>query len=119
MKLTLPWWLPVGQAPEISSQDLKTWLAEGRPVQIVDARTALEYASGTIRRAHHAPLVGMPDSLERVPLDPQHPVVVLCLSGHRSLPGTRWLRRRGYRAFSLQGGLLAWRSAGNSLVKPG
>ncbi len=42
-------------------------------------------------------------------------MVVLCLSGHRSLPGTRWLRARGYEAYSLQGGILAWKKAGYEL----
>lgn len=118
MKINLPWWLPIGSAPEISPKELMNWISDGRPVQIVDARTAPEYTSGTISRAQHAPLSGMPVSLERVHLDPQHPVIVLCLSGHRSLPGTRWLRRHGYQAFSLQGGILNWRSAGYVLEKP-
>jgi rhodanese-related sulfurtransferase len=55
----------------------------------------------------------MPDSMARQNLDREIPVVVLCLSGHRSLPGTRWLRARGYEAYSLRGGLMAWRKAGS------
>ena len=60
----------------------------------------------------------MPGSLEGVRLDPARPVVVLCLSGHRSRPGTRWLRARGYQAYSLQGGVMAWKAAGFSTHKP-
>jgi rhodanese-related sulfurtransferase len=41
--------------------------------------------------------------------------VVLCLSGHRSLPGTRWLRARGFEAYSLEGGLMAWKKTGFEL----
>lgn len=116
--MEFPWWLPFGRAPRISPVELHTWLEEGRPLQVVDARTGAEYIMGTIGQARHAPLVGMPGSLAELPLDPAQPVVVLCLSGHRSLPGTRWLRRRGYQAFSLEGGVLAWRSAGYPLAKP-
>jgi rhodanese-related sulfurtransferase len=116
--MKLPWWLPVGKAAEITPEELKRWLDEGRPLQIADARTAPEFGMGTLPGARHAPLVGMPDSLAGLDLDRGRPVVMLCLSGHRSLPGTRWLRRRGYEAYSLKGGLLAWQRAGFGLEKP-
>jgi len=109
------WRLPTGSAPKISAQDLKQWLDEGRSLQIVDARTGLEYQQGTIGGARHAPLVEMPLSMQRLDLQPQVPVVVLCLSGHRSLPGTRWLRARGFEAYSLEGGLMAWKKTGFEL----
>jgi rhodanese-related sulfurtransferase len=112
------WWLPIGKVPEISPQEFYQWLNEGRPVQVVDARTAMEYQQGTIGGAAHAPLTEMPSSLSRLPLDPAIPVVMLCLSGHRSIPGTRWLRARGYQAYSLQGGVMAWRAAGFTTQKP-
>ena len=105
LRLPRLWWLPTGKAPEVSPVDLKRWLDEGRPLQIADARTTVEYRQGTIADARHAPLVEMPGSMQRLELQPGVPVVVLCLSGHRSLPGTRWLRARGYEAYSLQGGI--------------
>lgn len=116
--MKLPWWLPFGHVPEISPQELQQWLAEGRPLQLVDARTALEYRSGTLRAARHAPVTEVPSALERLGLDRKRPVVVLCLSGHRSLPGTRWLRAHGYEAYSLKGGLIAWKKAGYTLNLP-
>jgi rhodanese-related sulfurtransferase len=107
-----------GKVPQIPPQEFNRWLQEGRPVQVVDARTNLEYQQGTISNAQHAPVSEMPGSLERVPLDATVPVVVLCLSGHRSRPGTLWLRARGYEAYSLQGGVIAWRAAGFSTERP-
>jgi rhodanese-related sulfurtransferase len=117
-KFSLPDWIPLGQVPEVDPQDLHDWLSKGRPVQLVDARTGLEYQQGTIGEARHAPLTEMPGSMERLPLDPARPVVMLCLSGHRSRPGTRWLRARGFQAYSLKGGVMAWRRAGFSLNRP-
>jgi rhodanese-related sulfurtransferase len=111
MLKTFPW-LPFGKVPEISPQEFHTWLNDGHNVQVVDARTALEYQQGTIGKAVHAPLTEMPKSMERLTLDASRPVVMLCLSGHRSRPGTRWLRARGYEAYSLQGGVMAWKAAG-------
>ena len=111
------WWLPIGKAPAISPQQLQQWLEEYPGLQLLDARTTLEYQQGTLSGAIHAPLTEMPGSLERLTLDPAQPVIMLCLSGHRSLPGTRWLRARGYQAYRLKGGLLAWKAAGFSLMK--
>ena len=88
------WWLPLGKVPEVDPAGLKRWLEESRPLQIIDARTGLEYQSGTIAGASHAPVTGLPGSIDRLDLDPEKPVVLLCLSGHRSLPGTRLLRAR-------------------------
>lgn len=112
------WWLPLGKEPEVSPETFYAWLLDGRDVQVVDARTAMEYGQGTIGEAQHAPLTEMPVSIERLHLDPHRPVVVLCLSGHRSLPGVRWLRARGYEAYSLKGGVMAWKRAGYQVDAP-
>jgi rhodanese-related sulfurtransferase len=118
MKLAVPWWLPLGKAPEISPQELKHWLDEGRDFQLVDSRTGLEYKGGTIGSARHAPVTELPYSIDRLHLDQNRPVVVLCLSGHRSLPSARLLGSRGYKAYSLKGGIAAWRIAGYHLNPP-
>jgi rhodanese-related sulfurtransferase len=102
----------VGKVPEISPQELQGWLSNDRQVQVVDARTEAEFREGTIGEAYHAPVTGMPGVMENVPLNPGKPVVVLCLSGHRSRPGVRWLRAHGFEAYSLKGGVMAWRRAG-------
>lgn len=118
MREPVLWWLPFGPVPEIHPQELRRWLDERRPVQLVDARTTVEYRQGTIGAAQHAPVTGMPASIEAVKLDPDTPVVLLCLSGHRSRPGVRWLRAQGVQAYSLKGGILAWRRAGFPLNEP-
>lgn len=118
MNLPFLWWLPLGKVPEIRPEILRQWLEDGHRLQIVDARTTLEYEQGTIGDARHAPLTKMPGSMEQLNLNGDGPVVVLCLSGHRSRPGTRWLRARGVEAYSLQGGITAWKKAGFLLQSP-
>jgi rhodanese-related sulfurtransferase len=119
MKMPYFWWLPVGKVPEISPQELERWLADGRPMQLADARTRMEFEQGSIGGARHAPVTEMPASIERLNLESSLPVVILCLSGHRSRPGTRWLRARGIQAYSLQKGVSTWVKAGLPLNKPG
>jgi rhodanese-related sulfurtransferase len=114
----LKWWLPIGKAPEISADQLSEWLSIGKPLQLFDARTELEFRQGTLRSAKHAPVAGLPASIDRLEIDPNIPVVVVCLSGHRSLPGTRLLRSRGIEAYSLNGGLANWKSKGFSVSRP-
>jgi rhodanese-related sulfurtransferase len=111
------WWLFIGNVPEISPQELQRWLDSGRPVQLVDSRTGLEYRQGTIAGARHAPVTNLPGVLEDLDLDPERPVVFLCFSGHRSKPGTRLLRWRGFEAYSLKGGILAWKQVGYPLSR--
>ncbi|MGE5222965.1 MAG: rhodanese-like domain-containing protein [Omnitrophica WOR_2 bacterium] len=113
------WWLPLGKAPEITPDELHQKLVEHHDVQLVDARTRIEYEQGTLAAARYAPVTGLPGSIDRLHLDPERPVVVLCATGHRSLPGTRLLRSRGYQAYSLKGGVGAWKRAGYALQKPG
>ncbi len=112
------WRLPLGKVPEVSPKELKRWIDEGRPLQLVDSRMGLEYAMGTVAEAQHAPVTGLPGAMDRLNLDPKRPVVVLCLSGHRSLPGTRLLRSRGIEAYSLRGGIGAWKLNGFPLIDP-
>lgn len=108
MRIPSFWWLPFGKVPEIPPVLLRRWLKEGKPIQLVDSRTSLEYNQGRIDGAHLATVTDLPGAIDRLNLDPTRPVVVICLSGHRSRPGTRLLRGRGYEAYSLQGGMLAW-----------
>jgi hydroxyacylglutathione hydrolase len=115
LRFPWPWSTPKDKIPQISAAELKRWLEEARPLQLVDARTGAEFRRGTIVGARHAPLADMPASLQRLDLEPGEPVVVLCLSGHRSLPEARWLQARGYEVYSLHGGLLAWQKAGFDL----
>lgn len=115
MKLKIPWWLPFGSVPEVTADQLHRWLEEGRLVQLVDSRTGLEFGQGSLSGAEHAPVTGLPGAIDRLDLDLERPVVLLCLSGHRSRPGTRLLRARGFEAYSLEGGIMAWRQAGYRL----
>lgn len=118
MTLSSLWWLPFGKVPEVSPQKLHQWLENGNAIQLVDSRTPFEFHQGTIDGAQPAPVTDLPGALKELDLDPDRPVVFLCLSGHRSRPGTRLLRAKGYEAYSLEGGVLAWRRAGFPTTEP-
>lgn len=112
------WWLPIGKVREVSPQTLQAWLAERKAVQLIDVRSDLEYRRGTIGNSCHIPQHTLRNSLAINRLDPTRPVVVICLRGLRSRPGAAWLRSKGYDAYTLQGGIMAWLHADLCLETP-
>jgi len=106
-------WRPWGRVDEISAAELADALASDMPPQLLDVRSTLEFRRDHIEGARSAPvtrLIRQGLSLESLDLDPDQPIVVICLSAHRSIPVVRQLQRRGVRNVrQLAGGMLAWR----------
>jgi rhodanese-related sulfurtransferase len=109
--MALPWWIPFGAVPEIGARALAEALAAPEPPQLVDVRTAAEFRHGHVRGAISAPISVLQGQLAGLGLDPRRRVVAICLTAHRSIPAVRLLRRAGFDAAQLAGGMLAWRRA--------
>jgi len=110
--MRLPWWLPFGSVPELLAPALSQALGEPAPPQLVDVRTEREFAAGHIEGAISVPVTELAARLPRLQLDAGRPVVLICLTAHRSIPAVRLLRGHGLEALQLAGGMLAWRAAG-------
>ncbi len=99
-------WLPVGPVPELSADQLAACLHN---VQLIDVRTRREYLAGHIAGARHLPITAFNGAaVAALSLDSRRPVVTICRSAHRSIPATRQLRRQGFDAHQLAGGMKAW-----------
>lgn len=85
-------------------------------VQIVDVRWPNEWDAGHIEGALHIPQDELDDRLAEI--GHGRPVVAVCRSGGRSAAVAEQLRSEGFRAESLDGGLLAWADAGLPLTGP-
>lgn len=105
------WWLPFGKVPEINAAELKAQLDQPEALQLIDVRSAGEYASGHIKGAINVPVQQLRSALPTLALDPQRPVIAICASAHRSPPAVRLLRRAGYDAKQLRNGMIAWQLA--------
>lgn len=78
-------------------------------VQLVDVRTAGEYAEGHLDGAVNID-IKQPDFLSTAKqlLDASRPVAVYCRSGRRSANAADVLTKEGFKAVNLKGGILAW-----------
>ncbi|MBI5305360.1 MAG: rhodanese-like domain-containing protein [Chloroflexi bacterium] len=111
--MNLPWWFPFGRVEEIAPRELREQLArDGHALQLIDVRSEIEFNQGHLAHARNVPINVLPRQLASLHLDPNRPVIAICLSGHRSVPAYRLLKRTGFRqVYSLAGGMVAWWSA--------
>lgn len=79
-------------------------------VQVVDVRYPNEWEAGHIEGAVHIPQDELDDRLSELSRD--RPIVTVCRSGSRSATAAEQLAAEGFRAESLDGGLLAWVDGG-------
>lgn len=89
----------------VTPAELRARLTNG-DCQVVDVREGDERAAGHLAESIHIPLDDLVDHLDE--LDVERPVVAVCHSGTRSERAAAELQQVGFRADSLEGGLLAW-----------
>lgn len=94
------------------------WLTE-QNAKIIDMRGVKPYGSFHIEGSLSYPEELLHEVGEQgTPFDQDTPVLLVCPRGDRSLLYAALLRKRGIEAYSLAGGLLAWRAAELPLVRP-
>ena len=87
-------------------------------IQLVDVRSMEEYCEDHIGGARLID-VTKPDFLQvcEQTLLKNKPVAVYCRSGRRSAMAAGQLAKKGYKVMNLEGGILAWKSAGKPVEK--
>lgn len=91
---------------------------KNKHVQLVDVRTADEYAGGFIANAVNIDVFDT-KFMQRAAsiLNKKEKVYVYCRSGKRSITAARSLAGAGYKVINLEGGIMAWNSAGKPVVR--
>ena len=92
----------------VSVAEAKELLGSG--ATLVDVRSAQEWRSGRAPHAKHVPLDRLQASTAGI--NKNKPVIAVCASGVRSASAARLLAAKGYQAYSIRGGMNAWRQAG-------
>jgi rhodanese-related sulfurtransferase len=92
----------------ISVAQAKELLGSG--ATLIDVRSAQEWRTGRAPQAKHVPLDRLQTSTAGI--QKARPVIALCASGVRSASAAQLLAAKGYDAYSVRGGMAAWRQAG-------
>jgi adenylyltransferase/sulfurtransferase len=95
---------PTGDAVTVA--DLRQWREARSPHMLLDVREPSEHAAASIDGAVLIPIGDLDRRLDTLPRD--RPIVVHCQSGGRSSRAVARLRREGFDARNLQGGIRAW-----------
>jgi phage shock protein E len=95
---------------KIAPQQYQQQFTAEAPHQLIDVRTAEEFASGHIPGALNIPVQELEQRLGEVASD--QPVVLYCRSGNRSAQAAQILGDAGYGQIYDLGGIAAWQQAG-------
>lgn len=103
--------------PEVTVDDVKARLANGRRPVLLDVREREEYREGHLEGALALPRGFLEMRVEEAVPDKSAPVVAYCAGGVRSLIAARTLQEMGYTDVrSMAGGYTAWKNAGYDWV---
>ena len=96
----------------ISVAQLRAKLEVREPLQLLDVRSAPEYATGHVPGAFNIPMEQLESRLADLN---DKPVVVICQSGRRAEIAAQWLTAN-WKVNVLEGGTNAWTAAGFGVV---
>ena len=100
----------------MTADQLERHLKSGDAPVVLDVRSALEYESGHIPGAVHAPLPGMLKAVEAVNTRKEDLLIIVCEHGPRAQMARVLLKFRGYKNLQLlEGHMSRWRSSGRSI----
>ena len=107
----------------IGAMTLRDMLELGERVTVVDVRKGEDHAEWSIPGSVHfdayaALHAGDERAMQGLDLPEGAPVVTVCGRGRSSALAAEQLRRRGYEALSLEGGMKAWSLAWNTAEVP-
>ncbi len=94
---------------DIQPRDVQQRLEDGEDLLLLDCRTQEEWSICHIEGALLIPLQEMSLRVEELESHREHPIVVYCHKGARSMIITRLLRHIGFTdVYSMQGGIDRW-----------
>lgn len=91
---------------------------KNQQTQVVDVRTADEYAAGYIANAQNIDVTES-NFLQKATkaLDKKKVIYVYCRSGKRSMVAAQKLTDAGYKVVNLEGGIMGWIAAGKPITQ--
>jgi cysteine synthase B len=107
----------VQHVPSIAPEQIERFVQEEDPL-IVDTRGNLAYKIGHLPNALNIPDDKLADILTfGIPFPHERTILFVCPKGDISKKFAFFLRRKGYNAYSLEGGIIQWRKNRQQLVR--
>ena len=99
-----------GNVEEVTTLQVKEMITENDSLVLIDVRTHKEFIGeeGYIEGAILIPLSELKSRVDELDKFRDKELIVICSSGSRSASATRFLRKKGFEAFNMDGGMQAW-----------
>jgi hydroxyacylglutathione hydrolase len=109
--------LEVQTIDQISVAELMSRISTGG-LQVIDVRRPVEYESGHVPGALHAPLLGLEKIIESLSVEPAEETAIICAGGYRSSAAGSLLQKHGFaNLLNVTGGTNAWVNEGYPVEK--
>ncbi len=103
------------QTATLSVTDFEKGIKQ-KNIQVLDVRTPDEFRTGHLKNALLADWMNQQEFPKKVQsLDKSKLVYTYCLVGGRSAQAAKWLTKKGYKVYNLDGGIAAWKRAGKAV----
>ncbi|WP_234124188.1 rhodanese-like domain-containing protein [Clostridium hydrogenum] len=93
---------------KINDEKLKEMLESSTPPILFDVRTPEEYSTGHIPKSKNVPVQNFENSIKKMNLKTDSPIVVYCQSGMRSSKAYGILHQLGFKEVYNLGGIGNW-----------
>ena len=104
----------------MKAEELEMQIKSGKAPLILDVRSGIEFKSGHISTAIHAPLSKILKKAGSVSQGKQDSLLLICEHGPRAQVARMLLKLNGYKNIELLDGHMAqWRRSGRSVKKAG
>lgn len=95
-----------------SAQEASLKVKKERNVVLLDVRTDTERKQGSIRGSFHIPITSIASDLNELKKFKDAEIICYCRTGNRSLNAAAKLKKLGFNASNLKGGIIRWNAAG-------
>ena len=112
-------WRKIKLIPQYEPTEVSLLMQQPLTSILLDVRTKEERSHQSIRGSIHIPLAELSARLAELNTHREKEIICYCQSGHRSAAAAQLLRKNGFNASNMKGGIAAWNliSSGKDILK--
>ncbi len=97
---------------QYSPVDASAKVKKERNVVFLDVRTDKERKQSSIKGSYHIPVTSLKDRQQELKKFKDAEIICFCQTGSRSLTAASKLKKMGFKASNLSGGMIRWNASG-------